>query len=231
VQLYPAWLKELLPHHRQVERFDQATEDHCYYLISGNGYPQLYDEIQPSIDNIRESRLYQKFVICLDVDEQSVEEFEAEVQAVIASCERPLPKTASVTIILQNRCIETWLLGNRAIFPRNPTNQQLREYITHFDVSTACPEQSPRFANFATHAAFHEDYLKKIFLERGSRVSYRKTDPGEAVRPHYLKELQDRSETTGHLPTFRRFIALCSEVRGYSADYRLASTDHVEPMA
>lgn len=54
----------------------------------------------------------------LDADEATREERAQEVKNAIAACSEPLPEV-HVRVIVQFRCIETWLLGNRKGFNTN----------------------------------------------------------------------------------------------------------------
>ena len=114
-------------------------------------------------------------------------------------------------IIIQNRCLETWLLGNRKIFnSKQPLQGLLADYVQHYDVYENDPELMGRF-NCRNHADFHFAYLKSIFKAKG--LSYSKKFPGEAQEQYYLNQLKKRIDKTEHLKTFQKFINFCDNIR------------------
>ncbi len=73
-KIYPKWLEYLIPNLVRVRYHDQV-KDNNYYLISGEGYPRiLYDGLENAVDKISEAIRYDYLVICVDVDEESVDE-------------------------------------------------------------------------------------------------------------------------------------------------------------
>ncbi|MBD2293454.1 hypothetical protein H6G06_08125 [Anabaena sphaerica FACHB-251] len=117
-----------------------------------------------------------------------------------------------LVIIIQNRCLETWFLGNRKIYTRNPHDNPLLEYTRYYDVSIDCPELMGQYQNFNTHAQFHEAYLKELF--RAKNINYSKRNPGDVIKLFYLEQLLDRIEYENtHLPTFSKFIEFCNMIK------------------
>lgn len=215
--VYPAWLKHLLPHHRRIKRPADADEN-CFYLLSGQGYPQILNEIPNAVENIRANRSFRYLVVCADVEDDDAAQKAELIRNKLASSTNTLPETTEFHIILQHRCMESWFLGNRIVFPKNPQCRVLREYIDHYDVSKDCPELMGQHEDFMTHAAFHLDYLKRVFRERG--LSYTKRDPGTTRQGDYFDRLVERSEDVGeHLKSFRAFYRLCLTIRGYCPIY------------
>lgn len=213
-EVYPAWLSYLLPELHPVKKSEQAERNN-YFLVSGGGYPSMYEMIEAAIEEIHLSNNYNYLVICLDADENSVHEIQQEVQEEIknfsASKKFYLKKTTP-RIIVQNRCIETWLLGNSKIYPRQqPNSQDLLAYTKYYNVSINCPELMGK-NNFNTHSQFHTDYLKKIFVER--KMKYEKGSLEHIQKEYYLDELKNRIQRqAAHLPSFQNFIAFCDLVR------------------
>jgi hypothetical protein len=120
--------------------------------------------------------------------------------------------TASPEIILQNRTIETWLLGNRKIITAAPQSKEFIEDFNFYDVSTLDPEAMPKHESFENHAQWHHHYLKHAFKEKVV-LNYSKTDPGHASEDTYLEQLVRRLET-GHIATFAQLVQMCNR---YSA--------------
>lgn len=209
-KLYPAWLSAIAPHLQKVKSPRDASSN-CYYLISGEGYPSILDVRLPAaICDIEETGRFDLLVVVVDSDEETVE---AREKAVIAAAERSATRLtrAKLKVVVQHRCIETWLLGNRRIFVRNPEGQELRSYVGHYDTRQLDPELMPKLAGFVNHAQFHYQYLKAIFQER--KTSYTKSHPGDAATRVYLEQLIGRiKDHPNHLASFSGFLGLCDEL-------------------
>jgi hypothetical protein len=209
-KLYPAWLSYLLPELQQVYNYDDVNEKN-YYLISGQGYPSIYNYITSSIDEINSNGKYNYFVLCLDADENTVSERHAEIQDFLSNQNLEL-KNTELILIIQNRCLESWLLGNRNIYSKNPQDQPLLDYTKYYDVSVNCPEIMGKYQDFNTHAQFHGAYLKKLF--EAKKTSYSKRDPGDAGKEFYFNQLLARIKAQPEqLTTFRHFIEFCNIVK------------------
>jgi len=73
VKVYPKWLGYLLPAFKRVKYPNEAVENN-YFLISGNGYPCILNQIITSIEEINELGNYNHLIVCLDAEENTVEE-------------------------------------------------------------------------------------------------------------------------------------------------------------
>jgi hypothetical protein len=212
-KLYPAWLSYLLPELQKVSSYDQVDTKN-YYLISGEGYPSIiYKFIPASIEEIHLSGKYQYFVVCLDAEEQTVTSVKNEIYTFLNSePEKYDLRTTKLVLIIQNRCLETWFLGNKRVFSRQPQSPILLEYMRHYNVSVDDPELMPKYSSFNTHAQFHFEYLKAIFSEK--KICYSKKNPGEALQQYYLQQLIARiNQDPNHLETFRYFISFCNTIK------------------
>lgn len=209
-RIYPKWLAYLLPHFSRIENPDEATTN-TYYLISGQGYPRMLDvQLPNSVADINSVGKYDYLIVVLDADELTVQERLAEVNSSINEQKLNINSSTTLRVIVQNRCIETWLLGNRRVFPRNPQDSKLREYIAHFDVAQNDPELSLAFPKML-HSEYHLEYIKAVFRERG--LTYTKENPGHSLDNSYLEALQDRvAVSTNHLLSFQQFLSLCDRV-------------------
>jgi hypothetical protein len=210
-KIYPKWLKYLIPNLVRVQYHDQV-ENNNYYLISGKGYPRiLYDGLENAVDKILEVQKYDYLVICVDADEESVSQRMQYIREFISSKEINLGKT-QIEIIVQNRCLETWLLGNQKIFDsRQPLDPVLASYVNYYDVSQENPEEMGK-NEMRNHADFHYEYLKEVF--RARNITYSKKHPNDAQEKYYFEELQRRVRGQPEdLKTFQAFLAFCEEVK------------------
>ncbi|MEG4116061.1 hypothetical protein QUA43_01010 [Microcoleus sp. N9_B4] len=209
-KVYPAWLSYLLPELQRVESCDDVNEKN-YYLISGEGYPSLYNFIPPAIAEINSNGKYSYFVVCLDAEENTVSELKTEIDEFLSQQKLKL-NNAELVLIFQNRCLESWLLGNRKIYSKNPQDKALLDYTRYYDVSVNCPENMGRYQEFNTHAQFHGAYLRALFESKN--ITYSKKRPGDVLKPFYLEQLLARIQVhPEQLTTFRQFIDFCNIVK------------------
>jgi len=211
-RLYPRWLSYLLPHFAQVEGFDVVESNH-YFLISGEGFPRLLTNHLPNaVADVNKVGRYAYLVLCLDADEDTVAERTAEVCDYYSRAERLL-HDCELKIVVQNRCIETWFLGNSRILTRAPQSRRLADFIRFYDVRVDDPEAMGVLRGYRNHADFHGTYLKEMFRER--RISYTKEHPGHVAEQAYLDQLLARTtRDPSHLRSFQDFVQFCADVRG-----------------
>ncbi len=207
--MYPQWLSHLLPDLSEVSD-PFSVSANSYYVFNGNGYPSLLDNhLKNAIADVNEIGMYNYLVLCLDADDDSVEQRKNEVLTFIKRNDLILYK-AKLVIIVQNKCIESWFLGNRKIFTNQPQSKELRNYIKYYNVQINDPESMSKMYNFSTTAQFHEAYLAEMLNEKNIR--YSKKNPNGVIEKYYLEELIARQNDTNHLPSFKVFIDFCKEV-------------------
>jgi hypothetical protein len=207
-KVYPLWLSHVLPELKRVEHFDEV-EYHNYYLFSSCGYPSIVDDIKNAAKDINDCGKYSYLVVCLDADEVAVEDRKDEIKRIFQPGLQELK--AELVIIVQNRCFESWFLGNRKVYPRHPEDEPLRQYCKFYNVSEKDPELMPNFADFNRTAQFHEDYLKRMLKEKG--IHYTKRNPGVVGELHYLEALKKRiSDAPQHLKTLQDFFQFCKSL-------------------
>ena len=210
-KVYPEWLNFLIPELKRVNWAFEATLNN-YFLFNGNGFPALlHNHLKKSIEEINELKKFNYLVLVLDVDETTVEfrinevnNFIKENYLQLIDCE--------LIIIPQDKCIETWFLGNKTIYKSNPQNVELREYVKFYNVKDNDPELMPVFDGFNTHSQFHADYCTEFLRERNIR--YSKNNPNGVVEEVYLNRLIERTKETNHIKSFKTFVDFCNELRG-----------------
>jgi hypothetical protein len=211
-KVYGAWLQYLLPEFQRVKFYDDAQERN-YFLISAHGYPSIIHEYIPdAINRIKERGQYQYLVVCLDAEEDTVESKKQEIDDFIKNSQIELGFIQLIPIV-QNRCIETWFLGNRKMFDSRQKNidSPLSEYVQYYDVSIHDPELMGNYNENYNHAEFHETYLKEIF--KAKNTFYRIKHPRDAQREYYLRELINRTHSHHHLKSLKEFIDFCQLIR------------------
>lgn len=210
-KLYPSWLETLLPNHARVRNAAEADTNN-YYLISGMGYPSLLTHLKHAIADCNALQKYQFLILCLDGDEFSVGDRQAEVTRFLES-DRLSLLSGAFRVVVQYRTIETWLLGNPRIVTHHPSQQDLSAFLKFYNVRTDDPEAMPLMDGYKLHASFHEAYLKAIFREKG--IHYTKSNPGDAAKSYYLSQLINRtSKEPRHLKSFQFLLQVCREIQG-----------------
>jgi hypothetical protein len=209
-KIYPQWLSVLIPDLARVDYADEISENN-YYLFSGEGFPSILHHLRNAVEEVNTIGGYDYLVVCLDAEETSCEKRETEIRGFLSK-EKATLLHAELVVIAQNPCFETWFLGNRAIFKRNPQSDTLQRYIEFYNVRTDDPELMLSYNEESTKAQFHTNYLRKIFEERG--IGYTKKNPGDVGKPHFLQELIKRNEETNHIPSFKSFIDFCNLSKG-----------------
>ncbi|MDR1964060.1 MAG: hypothetical protein LBQ50_09810 [Planctomycetaceae bacterium] len=212
MKVYPAWLSFLVPHFNRVMNFDDVTKNH-YFLFSGNGFPSLFHHLKNAINDINQQGNFDYLVLCLDAENVTPEERYQEVQNYLYKNNLSLSSKTKLEIVVQNKCIETWFLGNRTFFKRNPESQTLRTYINHFNVFDKDPEKlmaPPAYKG--SIASFHVEYFREICRERNT--CYTKTHPGVVTEEPFLQELIRRCSETGDIASFEHFLKFCANISG-----------------
>ena len=162
--------------------------------------------------NKQSSNKYDYLVVCIDTEECERGEEEKIIRQNLAAKHVKLID-AQLIVIEHQVCMESWFLGNRKVFKKNPQNQKLLEYIEFYNVAEQNPElmDSINSEDFTTKAQFHYDYLKKMLAERNMR--YSKSNTSEVQKPDYLNELINRCTTTKDLLTFKAWYDFVRQLR------------------
>lgn len=199
---------------RKVEAVHEAEENN-FFLFTANGYPRIFTEVLKSaIEDINAYENYQHLFLCIDADENSIQDRQEELKEYLQQFEQEgvvLNSNCQLHLIVQNRCIETWFLGNRKVYKSNPHNTQLVAYQSFYNVKKKDPELMGFPASFDLHAPFHAEYLKVLLVEKNIR--YSKKHPRDVAEPHYIKELLSRAEETGAIASFYQFYQLCQQIK------------------
>lgn len=212
MKVYPKWLSILIPELSRVQWHHEVTSNN-YCIFTGDGFPSLLDNhLKNSIEDINDSGNFNYLVICLDSDDDSIEERKQQVVDFINDENIEINPRTKLVIIVQNKCFETWFLGNTKIFKNNPTSSYLIDCIKHYNVKTDDPELMEKPQDFdQTTAIFHSSYLQEILAER--KIKYSKKNPQEVTEKYFLEELIKRNSKTNHLQSFKEFIDFCENIK------------------
>ncbi|MBF0629081.1 MAG: hypothetical protein HQL91_12765 [Magnetococcales bacterium] len=211
-RIYKSWVESFFCGIQGKMSIDDLDHD-SFFIFSTNGYPFQKDLLAKTVQDLQspKSKVDHLF-LCIDADDESVETRAGQ----IAQRLHDLNYTGQYSIIVANRCLETWLLGNRNIkkmkcpneyTPSNPTDEssEFPSLRNHFDVHISDPESMPVPDGCnKTISKFHKHYLKELF--RYYRFRYSEKDPGITEDPDYLNALIERHQETGHLASFGHLL-------------------------
>jgi len=212
--IYPAWLSYLIPKLTRVYSFDEV-EHNNYYLFCSYGIPSIEKDILNAIEDINAIKKYHYFVICLDADAATISQREEKIYNLLKDEYVKLHGSTSLKIIVQNRCIETWLLGNRKVYSRNPQHDgRFIEYSKFYDVCQFDPELMEKPQNYeGSITNFHFEYLRAMFRERGN-MRYSKSNSKDVQKETYLYELRNRVvDSPEQLLSLTNFLNFCHEIQ------------------
>lgn len=199
----------------------QLAESNHYYLISCDGYPYIFTGSQKSAYNVtalksailevNDNPVYDYLIVCLDTDEFTISERQAEFEKYIQKYAEEgvlLNEHCQLKLVAQKCCIETWFLGNRKMYSTNPNNEPLISYTRYFNVKIDDPELMGNYAEHFTRQDFHYQYLRAMLREK--RLRYRKENLKNTIAtPSYLEQLEERVNATNDLQTLSDFFQFC----------------------
>lgn len=201
-QIYPDWIRKINPSLKPIDRPDAASQDN-YYLISGQGYPNYLDVIRNGLADVQSYAQYDRFVVAIDSEDATAAAKYSEVDQFISGIGCRVP----YRIVVQHFCLEAWALGNKRIFHRNPSNDDLKRYIAHFDVSAQDPEllTPPPYEELNRARAAYK-YLRLLLREKNPRLIYSKRNPREIGQEHFFVRIRERHEVDHHINSFAAFL-------------------------
>ncbi|MBY7806735.1 hypothetical protein KW444_05460 [Vibrio fluvialis] len=203
MQAYPEWLKYHLPTLVRFFKLDEfKAADKGYMLISGEGYPSILNHIKNSVEETRESLADYLFII-LDSDEDTVAEREQQIKDIIDNLD--IPQRLKVIIVVQNRCFETLLLGNKKAVPRRAQSEPLITYYRYFNAYESDPEDLGCYnKDEYTHSQFHLRYAKAAIKEKG--FTYSKNNCSAISTPQYFGNICKRFKDDNEIRSLKPLI-------------------------
>lgn len=215
-KVYSAWMEHALPALQKVDRLSDV-QDHNVFIFRGGGYPSYLRRIRNALSDIRDHGSFDHFLVCVDAEEKEHDERLIEVSSALEEAVADTQVLARCPglgrhVVIQNCCIETWLLGHRKMLRRNPQSTKLVAMKSFYDVSEGCPEHMTAMPGYVTRMSFHLDYLKEMLAEQGR--PYSKEHPGIVMDKSYFDALAGRCAETDHLPSLKRLLDVWRALRG-----------------
>jgi hypothetical protein len=220
-EFYPKFVEYYLGDLLSKVNFPTDAISNNYYLIGNGGYPFIYTGPKYPVDSaaalknaildVNNNPVFNYLIICLDADEMTIDERINEFNTYIQKYTNEgvtLNNHCEYTLIVQNKCIETWFLGNRKMYKKNPSSEPLISYSRYYNVSIDDPELMGNFSNEFSPQDFHHQYLREMIRER-TRKSYKKETPMKVIDVFYLDQLHKRiSNKNAHLASLINLVDL-----------------------
>ncbi len=218
VQLYPKLLSYFTPGYKRINDISKFSINN-YYIFSGYGYPNvLGNRFKGALALIRDVNSNAKhtgiridaLVLVLDVDKLKTVD---RVYQSIQNCKKKYITEISeakvtIYIVIQNRCVESWLLGNVNAFPQKYDNDFKTTYVDYFNVSISDPEDMIS-NDKRSDSQFARDYLSAMLSQQGLYYSKNNID---ILTENYIKGILTRYNN-GHLQSFKTFLDLVKKLK------------------
>ncbi|MGD2089068.1 MAG: hypothetical protein PVH61_23015 [Candidatus Aminicenantes bacterium] len=208
-RIYKKWINYVQPALEFVPSITDLVGNN-FTIISGGGYPGYYKVIRNSICDVNRMNNIDYLFICIDSEELSFSEKSREMGEFI---EKECPTVNSrLVLVIQNHCIETWLIGNKKINLSAAQNQELCKYRDFYNVNTLDPEDLVSIDN-RTIAQFTLDYLVLMLREKG--FSYSKSNVSAVSNKSYFNQLVKRFTGHNHIKSFGYFFQELKKIQSF----------------
>lgn len=202
--VYPRIIRHYRPEYTQVFLLDDIRENN-FFLVSGMGIPSLYDRIAPSIEDIREHNRMSEYkidslVIVLDADIYG--SVEATYEKVVRELQKANIDNIQWEIIVQNKCIETWFLGNCEAYPE-AYSDAFAPFADHYNVSQQDPEQMSGDGEHSI-GTYSKIYLKKMLNE--TKRTYTERRVKDVTTPEYFEGMNSRILEAEDVASYKAFV-------------------------
>lgn len=210
-EVYKRWIERNFQSLSIVNNIEEVTNNNVL-IVSGGGYPNYFNVIKNAIEDICNSTKFDRLVVAIDSEDIEYRRKKVEVgQKINENIPQNHTKQFDYRIIVQHFCLETWALGNRSIFRRNPESAELRNFISFYNVLNSDPEGLPALNEEMNRAQFALIYLKRIIQEHSPRLGYDKSSPRVLYENNtYFEEIRVRHLDTGHIASFGDFLTAFS---------------------
>lgn len=206
--VYTAWIKYENSNLNPVDYISDIKENN-YIVVAGFGQPNIWNHFQNAITDVNNAANINRLVLIIDAEEKTFEEKRSEARSYIdkVKCK------ADIYLVIQDFCLETWLLGNKSIFRKKSTEPELQKYLSHFDIRQNDPELLPDYppkklnrANFAYY--YLRAGIKDLYT---NRKFYNKHNAGIALENGFYYQVKHTHINYGYLSSFKEFLVAVNE--------------------
>lgn len=201
-KVYPEWIKYTNSSLTRANYIDEVTSNN-YYLVSGNGYPYIFNIIDNAILDTNEHDQFDRLVIAIDSESLTLTQRYQEIENYVLA-QNP---RVEIKIIVQHFCFETWALGNERQGPRNPKSNELKYFKSIYDVTKDNPDDLPDMPSLdLNRAQFAYEYLKLAIRDKGTHLTYGKNRPEVVMHQKFYDAVKSRMINTQHIMSFNSFL-------------------------
>lgn len=200
-KVYQHWIPLVNPILTPIDYITQVTTNN-FYIISGNGYPNYFNTIKNAIDDVANNPQFNRLVVAVDSEDIDFATKYTEIDDYIQS----FGTSIDYRIIIQHFCLETWALGNKNIYVRNPQDTQLIQFQSIWNVSTQDPELLPPLVSHLNRAHSAELYLRKLLQEKYRNLTYTKRRPEALLNNTFFNRVKNRCTQDRHVQSFEHFL-------------------------
>lgn len=209
IKVLPNWLEYMGIKNIRVQDITYLT-DNCYVMQSGQGVTQLITRVLfQTIDTIIQNPgKVDELIVILDSEEYDALSRKNQVNSIIEKYIKDKDYHIDFTykVFVRNHCFETWLLGNRSLFPEERPSGDFQKYYDSYNVKDSDPEMMTVPQNVQeTIASYHFHYLHEMC--RYNKIRYSKKKPMIMAKEEYFNQLKIRIESTHHLRSFFEFYS------------------------
>ena len=218
IKILPKWLEYMDFPCQRVEDITKVTQNN-YVMQSGQGVTQLITRVlYQTIDTIEEvpGHKIDALIVIVDAENEEVEQRKREVYDKVEEYKRDKNKVLNfdIKVFVCNHCCESWLLGNRELYPNAQPEQEnafYKHYI-HYNIRQQDPELmlSPQW-HTKSIGHYHFQYLHDAC--QYNNIRYRKKRPEKVATIEFFNEIVLHINQTAHLETFREFYNYIQMVR------------------
>ena len=204
LKVLPSWLKVCLPEYEQVFSVDDY-DTNSYIAESGFGYPSIRNVLVSKLEMFSDSDIRPDCIVVMyDVDDWS-ENYQATVRAKFDNIFIASGLDIDYKILPIKRCFESWLLGNKEVYPKN-ADDKFKTYEDFYDVSKNDPEMMDCPDGYRDSISiYHYNYLQ-CMLKMSIGKKYTKGNPSIVGNSNYLGGMNHRINSTSDMSSFREFI-------------------------
>ena len=214
IKVLPKWLEYMGVNNTRVQDITYLTDD-CYVMQSGQGVTQLITRVLfQTIDTIvQNSGKVDELIVILDSEQYDEACRKNQVNSLIEEYieDKKYQIDFTYKIFVCNHCFETWLLGNRVLFPEERPDGDFQTYYDSYNIKDNDPEMMPVPQDVQeTIAKYHFHYLHEMC--RYNKIRYSKNKPMFMAKEEYFEQLRLRIESTQHLHSFFEFYNYFNQV-------------------
>lgn len=202
VSFYPELFKYYKPQYQQVSNLSDIQQNN-FIIFSGGGMPNTKTRILNSLYDVEQFNVHHStkidyFIVAFDSD--TFDDIPTAKQCIYDKINEfgEFNSEFKICLFIQNKCIESWFLGNTDLFPKN-YGKDFEKLVEIYDVSIFDPECLPRIKN-KTYGISAKYYLSTMLKQSGKRYSENYID--DVLQYNGIQSIENRCMQTNHIQSY-----------------------------